>query len=62
MSIPVPPIAKLATPIVFWKKEGRIAISPKNSAPTKVILFKTFLRYFIVWVPGRIPGIKPPLF
>jgi len=38
IKIPVPPITKLDTPVNFDIKTGRTAMTPKNTAPTLVIL------------------------
>ena len=40
--------------------EGTRAKNARNIAPKSVILFDTFLRYSVVGLPGRIPGMKPP--
>ena len=39
---------------------GSAAIIAMNIAPKNVILAKTFEIYFLVSLPGRIPGMYPP--
>ena len=38
IKIPVPPITKLVIPVIDERIAGKIAIIPKNNAPTLVIL------------------------
>ena len=40
---------------------GNVAMIARKTAPTMVILDITFCKYSSVALPGRIPGIKPPL-
>jgi hypothetical protein len=40
MSMLVPPTVMVVTPVIFWTIEGRMATTPKKTAPAKVILVK----------------------
>ena len=58
----VPPITNPEIPVTADKIVGMTATTPRNRAPTLVILYNTCSRYCFVAIPGRIPGINPPCF
>ena len=47
-------------PVVAVNTAGKAAIIQINIAPKNVILDKTFDIYFLVSLPGLIPGMYPP--
>ena len=51
----------MAIPVAPLTTNGKIAIIPRNKAPTNVILVKILLKKPAVFGPGRIPGTKPPV-
>lgn len=55
----VPPKLSLC-PVTFDKAIGAEAISARDNAPIKVILFDIFCKYSPVGLPGLIHGINPP--
>ena len=42
--------------------KGRTAINPRKNAPRKVIRPRTLPKNSAVFLPGLIPGTKPPCF
>ena len=58
----VPPIASAVIPVTACIPRGITAITPKKSAPTKVIRVRIFPIYSDVVLPGRTPGTNAPLF
>lgn len=67
MMIPAPEISNGTDPaLVLWKAKvrriGEIAMNARKFAPNRVSLFAVLAMYAEVCVPGRIPGMYPPLF
>ena len=62
MRIEVPPRAKVVLPVANCMTSGKMATTPRNTAPSKVIRLKTLEIYSEVDSPGRMPGINAPFF
>ena len=58
----VPPRAIAVMPVIERITSGRTAMRPRNTAPRRVIRFKTLEIYSEVLAPGRMPGINAPFF
>ena len=67
MMIPAPEINSGTEPIPDDLKKncnriGDMAMNPRKNAPNSVSRLEIFALYSVVWRPGRIPGMYPPLF